>query len=189
MQRQGDAREAARGGYATSPEELIDRYADLVLRVALSYLGSVSDAEDVCQDVLLRLLERTDGFEGPEHERAWVVRVACNLCRDRLRAERRHPSVPLDGVAEPADDTAETAPWGLGDAEDTVGPVPNGAARVLSAVAQLPPSQRVAVYLHYYEGYTARQIAQVTGERPATVHVHLSRARKRLRTILERSQA
>ena len=57
---------------------LVNDYADLILRLSYTYLGSTADAEDVCQEVLLKLLGRSEGFEGPEHERAWVVRVTAN---------------------------------------------------------------------------------------------------------------
>ena len=70
---------------------LVNDYADLILRLSYTYLGSTADAEDVCQEVLLRLLGRAEAFEGPEHERAWVVRVTANRCKDLLRRRAARP--------------------------------------------------------------------------------------------------
>lgn len=165
--------------YATQPNELLDRYGNLILHIAFSYLGSLADAEDVCQMVLLRLLETGRRFESPERERAWVIRVACNLCKDQLRATRRHPHVARDTMTEPASNPGD----------QTIEALDGASRRVLSAVAKLPPAQRVAIYLHYYEGYSAKRIAELTGRNPATVAVHLSRGRARLRKLLEEDES
>lgn len=79
-------------------ERLVNTYADLFLRVAYTYLGSRADAEDVCQETLLRLLRRREPFESAEHERAWVVRVTANLCRDLLRRRASHLTVALSAA-------------------------------------------------------------------------------------------
>lgn len=87
-------------------ERLVNTYADLILRVAYTYLGSRADAEDVCQETLLRLLRRREPLESAEHERAWVVRVTANLCRDLLRRRASHLTVALSaagGVTVSAD--------------------------------------------------------------------------------------
>ena len=81
-------------------ERLVNTYVDLILRVAYTYLGSRADAEDVCQEVLLRLLRRREPFESAEHERAWVVRVTANLCRDLLRRRASHLTVALSAAGE-----------------------------------------------------------------------------------------
>ena len=80
------------------PERLVRDYADLVLRVCYTYLRSTADAEDVCQDTLVKLLLREESFHDPGHERAWVVRVAINACRNLLRDRGAHPTVGLGAV-------------------------------------------------------------------------------------------
>ena len=80
-------------------ERLVNTYSDLILRLSYTYLKSTQDGEDICQTVLLKLLTEDRVFESPEHERAWVVRVAINACKDELRAFRRR-AVPLDAAAE-----------------------------------------------------------------------------------------
>ncbi|MBM6675763.1 sigma-70 family RNA polymerase sigma factor [Olsenella uli] len=156
------------------PERLVRAYADLVLRVCYTYLRSTADAEDVCQDTLVKLLLREEPFRDPGHERAWVVRVAVNACKNLLRDRGAHPEADLDAVPEPA------AP-----------PVPGEDAlrqrddRVLAAVMALPLPQREAVYLHYYEGYPTREVARIVGATDAAVRQRLSRARARLRDDLK----
>ena len=154
--RELDAREA---------ERLVNTYSDLILRLSYTYLKSTQDGEDICQTVLLKLLTEDRVFESLEHERAWVVRVAINACKDELRAFRRG-AVPLDAAAE-----AEA-------------PEPPR-SEVLDAVMALPEKYREAVYLFYYEGYSIDEIAALTGRSGAAVSAHLSRGRKKLKTMLE----
>ena len=82
-------------------ERLFNDYADLIKRLSYTYLGTAADAEDVCQEVLLKLLDRAEPFAGPEHERAWVVRVTANRCKDLLRRRSARPTLPLDEASEP----------------------------------------------------------------------------------------
>ena len=156
------------------PERLVRDYADLVLRVCYTYLRSTADAEDVCQDTLVKLLLREEPFRDPGHERAWVVRVAINACRNLLRDRGAHPTVGLDAVAEPA---VAQAPG-----EDALR---QRDERVLGAVMALPLPQREAVYLHYYEGYPTREVARIVGATDAAVRQRLSRARASLRDDLK----
>lgn len=156
------------------PERLVRAYADLVLRVCYTYLRSTADAEDVCQDTLVKLLLREESFHDPGHERAWVVRVAINACRNLLRDRGAHPTVGLDAVAEPA---VAQAPG-----EDALR---QRDERVLGAVMALPLPQREAVYLHYYEGYPTREVARIVGATDDAVRQRLSRARASLRDNLK----
>ena len=146
-------------------ERLVNTYADLILRVAYTYLGSRADAEDVCQETLLRLLRRREPFESAEHERAWVVRVTANLCRDLLRRRASHLTVALDEVSEPASDEPAD------DFEST--------ARVLRAVMCLPLAYREAIFLHYYENYSIREIARACDCSEDAAAARLSRGGQR----------
>lgn len=156
------------------PERLVRDYADLALRVCYTYLRSTADAEDVCQDTLMKLICRDDPFRDPGHERAWVIRVAINACRNLLRDRSTHPEVPLADVLEP---TAAPAPG-----EDALR---RRNDRVLAAVMALPLPQREAVYLHYYEGYPTREVARIVGATDDAVRQRLSRARASLRDDLK----
>ena len=149
---------------AAEAERLVNTYSDLILRLSYTYLKSTQDGEDIYQTVLLKLLTGDEAFDSPEHEKAWVIRTAINACKDELRAFRRR-AVPLEEAPEAA------APE-----------VPQ--SDVLDAVMELPEKFREAIYLFYYEGYSTREIAALTGRSEAAVSAHLSRGRKKLRDML-----
>lgn len=147
-------------------ERLVETYSDLILRLSYTYLKSTEDAKDICQTVFLRLLEKPRKFESPEHERAWIIRAAVNLCKDQLKSHWRRTTVDLEAArAVPAPEAEEGS--------------------LLAAVNLLPPKYRTVIYLYYYEGYSANEIAQLLGEKPATVATQLSWGREKLRTHLE----
>ena len=77
------------GGYASEPARLVTTYANLILRLSYTYLGSTHDAEDICQTVFLKMLERREPFADAEHERAWVIRTTINLCKNLLASAAR----------------------------------------------------------------------------------------------------
>jgi RNA polymerase sigma-70 factor (ECF subfamily) len=145
-------------------ERLVNAYSDLILRLSYTYLKSTQDGEDICQTVLLKLLTAEQSFDSPAHEKAWVIRAAVNACKDELRAFRRR-AVPLEAAAEAA---APEPPQ----------------SHVLDGVMALPEKYREAIYLFYYEGYSIDEIAALTGRSGAAVSAHLSRGRKKLKTIL-----
>ena len=147
-------------------ERLVGAYADLILRLSYTYLKSTHDAEDICQTVLLKLMGAPARFEGPEHERAWVVRTTANACKDVLRSGHRRRTVGLEAAPDTADPEEPES-------------------EVVDAVMALPCKYREAIYLHYYEGYSIREIAELTGRSESAVSAHLSRGRAKLRTMLE----
>lgn len=144
----------------------VEAYSDLILRLSYTYLKSTHEAEDICQSVLIKLVVEGQTFESPEHERAWVVRATANACKDVLKSGRRRTSVALDAAAGAA------------------APEPPDSA-VLDEVMALPQKYREAIYLHYYEGYSVREIAEMTGRSESAVAAHLSRGRGKLRGMLE----
>ena len=146
-------------------ERLVYTYSDLILRLSYTYLKSTHDAEDICQTVFLKLLTSGQTFASPAHERAWIIRTTANACKDALRSTFRRRTVALEAAA------ATAAP----EAPDSA---------VLEAVMALPENYREAVYLHYFEGYSVREIAGLLGRSEAAVTAHLSRGRHKLRTTL-----
>ena len=144
---------------------LVEVYSDMLLRIALNRVKSMVAAEDVVQTVFEKLMEKRPRFTSPEHEKAWLIRTAINLCLSDLRAQSRHRQEPLD----------ENLAVSLG--EETF--------EGLSAVQALPVPDRYAVYLYYYEGYAIKEIARMLGEPEGTVAARLSRARKKLKRLLE----
>lgn len=144
-------------------EEAVQRYEHVLYRAALAILMDAQEAEDAVQDAFLKYLEKAPAFAGPEHEKAWLIRVTVNACKSRLRSPWRRRVPLLDTY--PARDVEEES--------------------ALTAVLALPPKERAAVHLFYYEGYQAKEIAGMTGEAEGTVRARLSRARQKLRAMLE----
>ena len=143
----------------------VEQYADTVRRICLVHLKNYADTEDIFQTVFVKYLLHTAPFASPEHERAWVIRVTINACKDLLRSVFHRRTVPLEEVSElPAPPEEHRA--------------------VLQAVQALPGAYRDVVYLHYYEGYTAPEIAGILGKNVNTIYTRLSRARGLLRQAL-----
>ena len=141
-------------------------YGDTVYRLALCRLQNAADAEDVYQDVFLRLLEQRSGPWDGERLKAWLIRTALNRCADLGRPRRRRGMLPLEEVP------------------DLSGPVDETAAELWDAVARLPEKLRTAVHLFYGEGYESGEIGALLGVPAATVRSRLRRARAELRTVL-----
>ena len=147
-------------------QRLAEAYADLILRLAYTYCGHTQDAQDICQTVFLKLLEKAPAFQSPEHEKAWIIRTTANACKDLLKSHWHKTTVTLDAAAAvPAPQPEEGS--------------------LLAAVNLLPPQYRAVIYLHYYEGYSAQEIARMLGKTPSAVASLLHRGRRRLKTLLE----
>lgn len=147
-------------------DRAIERHSDTVRRLCMIHLKNHADTEDIFQTVFLKYALRSAPFESEEHERAWFVRVTLNACKDLLKSFFRSRTVPLDQLADlPARMTQEQR-------------------EVLQAVLALPPNYKNVIYLHYYEGYTAPQIAELLGKNVNTVYTLLTRARSKLRQQL-----
>ncbi len=148
--------------------QAMERYGPSVWRVCMVHLKNRTDAEDILQNVFLKYALRDDPFESQEHEKAWVLRVAINQCRDLLSSVFRSRTVPLDQLLEEQAD-----------------PVPQEHREVLQAVLSLPVKFRDVVYLYYFEGYKAAEIGKLLGKKVNTVYTLLERARKLLKVQLE----
>ena len=151
--------------YMEQAERLARTYADPILRLSYTYLKNTHDAQDICQTVFVKLLTEPRRFESGEHERAYILRMAANACKDLLKSPWRQRSQALDeGLQVPAPEASDGS--------------------VLEAVNQLPPLYRAVIYLFYYEGYQAAEIGQILGLPTATVHTRLARGRAKLRELL-----
>lgn len=144
----------------------IERYGDMVRRLCLVHLKNPADTEDIFQNVFLKYVLSPVVFESPEHEKAWLIRVTINACRDLVKSFFRSRTVPLEELL------------------DQPAPLLEEHREVLEAVLALPPKYRDAVYLHYYEGYTAAEIGKLLGKNTNTVYTLLTRARDQLRKTL-----
>jgi RNA polymerase sigma factor, sigma-70 family len=146
-------------------EDLMDRYGNSVLRIAYSYLHNTADAEEVLQDTLIRFLKSAPAFESPSHEKAWLLRVAGNLSKNRIDYNRVRCADELN--EELASEEREDLSF------------------VWEAVKALPVKYREAVHLFYAEGCSTAEIAEILHENEATVRSRLMRGRSRLKEVLK----
>ncbi|MCI8657527.1 MAG: sigma-70 family RNA polymerase sigma factor [Oscillospiraceae bacterium] len=148
-------------------EYLVEHYADLILRTGKTWLGDMDDAKDICQTVLIKLLENPREFPDPVQERAWVIRVAVNECKNWRKTAWFRRRVPLDESLQLAAEDPEPEDGGL-----------------LAQVQALPAMYREVIFLRYYEGYEVKEIAALLGRSPALVSTHLKRGKEKLRNML-----
>ena len=146
------------------PAELARAYAPAIYRLAYARTGSRADAEDIMQEVFVRLLRAGPDFADRAHARAWLLRVAANCANDWFRAPWRRREGPLtDALPAP-------------EHED---------GGVVEAVLALPAKYRTAVHLYYYEELSVAEIAKITGKSESAVKSRLFRARAMLRAALK----
>lgn len=142
--------------------EIYNRQVDTVYRICYSFMKNTADTEDMVQETFLRLMSSGVIFQSEQHEKAWLIVTASNLCKDTLKKWwRRTENIedPALGLQQP--------PFEIDD--------------VLGAILQLPSDQKTAVYMYYYEGYSTADIASFLRCPQATVRSRLSRARKTLK--------
>jgi RNA polymerase sigma factor (sigma-70 family) len=144
---------------------VIAQYADMVRRICLLHLKNQADMEDIFQTVFLKYVLYSGVFENDTHEKAWLIRVTINACKDLLKSFFHQKTVPLDLIPKTAATRQEDKD-------------------VLEAVLSLPPKYKNIIYLHYYEGYSAVEIARILEKNENTVYSRLSRARQLLKEKL-----
>jgi RNA polymerase sigma-70 factor (ECF subfamily) len=144
-------------------QHVLDKYSTMLIKLAFTYVKNRADAEDMIQDVFVSLMKRTAGFESEEHEKAWLIRVTINKCKNYLKSSPNRLHVPLD---------------------EEVSYLPPEQSEVLSVVLSLPSKYRTVLHLFYYENYSMNEIAKMLSKRPATIGTWLSRGRNLLKTKL-----
>lgn len=160
-------------------QEKIDRYSDMLFKIAYVRLMNMHDAEDVVQDVFYRYLQRREGFTDEEHEKAWLIKVTLNACRKIWRsAWNRHRSDEEVVINEsfPVEESVQGPEDSTIAAEDS--------RILLEIVKSLPAKYRDVIHLFYYEEMSVKEIARVTGRKDSTVTSQLTRARDILRKRL-----
>lgn len=149
-----------------------ERNADMLFRLALSYLQCSADAQDAVQDVFAVYLKKPQQFKDASHEQAWFVRVTVNRCLDLLRRKKVRGYVPLDEIAEtiaqPEDERAALA------------------AEVAGYLAEIPEKHRAAVVLHHLEGYSVEETAAMLEISVSAVKMRLSRGREALKSAMQK---
>ena len=145
--------------------EIYERNKKTVYRVCFAYMKNTADTEDAVQDTFFKLIKSGTAFKGEEHEKAWLIRTATNICKNVLRNWWRRRE-------------------NLDDFEHHQGNknIENG--DVLSVVIGLPDKYKTVVYLYYYEGYSSVEISKILGKPQSTIRNHLHEARIVLREKL-----
>lgn len=150
-------------------ERLMDRYGTAMLRLACMYLNDLHLAEDAVQDAFIKVYKAWRHFESPEAEKAFIMRVTVNVCKDYLRSAWKRRVNLVDQYPEIA------AP----------GEPANEKGRLYQEILNLKPKYREVILLHYYEQLKVNEIAQVLGAPQSTVSIRLRRAKDELRKRLE----
>lgn len=153
--------------YQYSYNEIADKYIDTVYRLALSRTKSREHAEDISQDVFVKLMQNKKKFESEEHLKAWLLRVTINLTKDLFSSHWYRTTDELDeNITYEATES-------------------NG---VYDAVMALPQKYRTVIHLHYFEGYRVEEIALITSSTAGTVKSQLHRGREMLKNIMEEGE-
>jgi len=144
-------------------QHVLEKYSTMLIKLAFTYVKNIADAEDITQDVFVSLMKKGSNFESEEHEKAWLLRVTINRCKNHLKSSWNKLKVPL---------------------EEDISYLPVEEIEVLILVLDLPPKYRSVIHLYYYENYSINEIAKLLTKSPATVGTWLSRGRNLLKTKL-----
>jgi RNA polymerase sigma-70 factor (ECF subfamily) len=147
-------------------EEKYTMYSDLVFKLSMTYLGNVSDSEDVTQDVFVKLFTNAPQFESPQHERYWIIRVTINTCKNYLGTFWNRNTIGME--------TIEDMPY-----------TDNHTHIVTEKLYSLPPKYRVVLYLYYYEEYSIDEIATALKLSRSAIKMRLKRGREKLKLDLQ----
>ena len=146
-------------------KRVVEMYSDMILRISYSYLQHTYDSEDICQTVLLKYISCGKSFDTMEHEKAWIIRTTINACHDLRKSAFFKKTVALDTIAEKE---APAAP----------------SSEIIDEIKKLSVNYRISIYLHYYEGYSVKEIAGIMGKSALAVSKYLSRGRAELKRNL-----
>lgn len=146
--------------------QIYHRHIKVVYRVCYLYMKNPYDTEDMVQNTFIRLMKNNPFFESYEHEKAWLIRTATNLCKDHFKSWWSK-TLHTDKMPELATNNSITI-------DET-----------LAKVLALPSKYKTAIYMYYYEGYSSVDIARILGKKEATIRGYLAAGRKRLRLEME----
>lgn len=148
--------------------DLIEKYGNSVLHIAYTYLKNMSDAEDIMQDVFLKIINKVPKFNDETHEKAWIMRTSINMCKNKINLFWNKNRISSDNL--------EYVSYNENFGDDST---------VIDAVLSLPQNYRIVIYLYYYEGYSTKEIAELINKSDSTVRSSLLRARLKLKDLLK----
>lgn len=141
--------------------EAIEKYSDTVRRICFLYVRNRADMEDVFQEVFLKFFLNAEHLQSEEHQKAWLCRVTFNKCKDLCKSFWRRRIISLEEIEIPYESPEQ--------------------GELVKAVLELPADDRELIYLHYYEGRTIPEIAEIMEKNTNTVYSRLARAKAKLR--------
>ena len=147
-------------------EIIIRKYGDMLYRLSLIMLKNESDAEDVVQETIIKYYQKAPAFTDSEHEKAWLIKVATNKCRDMLRFRGRYIQIEENFLEKIADETTDCG--------------------IIEALTVLPEKYRLVLTLYYIEGYRIDDIAKIISRTSSAVKMRLQKGRKLLKEIYEK---
>lgn len=155
-----------------SPEEVIDKYADMVYRLALLQVKNQTDADDIFQEVFIRLVSNIQKLQNEEHVKAWLIRVTINCSKKHFARIKNQDVFSIDELEQTG-------------AEEDGYLQAEGQGPVSMAVGKLPPKYRNVIHLFYFEEMSVQEIAKITEQKETTVKSQLFRAREMLEEMLK----
>ena len=152
--------------FPPDPERAVETYGNSLYRLCSVMTGNKEDAQDAVQECFLRYITKAPDFKDEEHEKAWLIRVSANICRDILRKRKHQSFLSLDDIRN------------LAASEDN--------AQILGLLVSVEEKYRVVIHLHYVEGYKTDEISAMLGISPTAVRKRLQRGRDMLRELYEK---
>ena len=146
--------------------DVYEKYKNSIYSVIFNYVRHYADASDLTQETFIKLYSCGKEFESGEHIKAWLIRVAVNLCKNHIRDTKRRAYTELD--------------------DNIPAPEKPDDYYVLDAVLALPEKYRIPIHLFFYEGYSVKQIAAVLSMKESTVKTRLNRGKEKLKSMLEK---
>ena len=153
-------------GLLPDAERAVKAYGDSLFRLCTVMLRNSEEAKDAVQDCFLRYITKAKGFADDEHEKAWLIRVATNICKDMLRQRKHRDYLSLDEIRN------------LGTSEDN--------AQIFGLLTSLEEKYRIIIHLHYVEGYKVEELSAMLGITSAAAKKRLQRGREALKELYEK---
>lgn len=142
-------------------EYIVDKYSNMLFRLCFTILCNNADTEDAVSDTFLKFITKSPCFHDEEHTKAWLIRVATNICKDMRRFNKKHNYIKLDDLCDYCKTEEEN--------------------EILEEVMCLPEKYRVVIHLFYIEGYKTEEISEILSISPATVRKRLQYGRVKLK--------
>lgn len=142
-----------------------DTYSRTIFKIAMTYLANKSDAEDVMQEVFIKLLYNSSEFQNSDHEKYWIIRTTSNICKNMLKSFRHKNTENIEDLTEYLSEPSHT--------------------NIAELLLELNPKYRIVIYLMYYEGYSVKEISEMLSITQSAVKMRLKRGRELLKLDIE----